>query len=166
MPALTPEQEALKSAALAATPGPWHAGSFDRNGVKSMVYAADEELRYVAQCSDFFNATPTPNESNAKFIAAANPAAILAMLAQLEVAAHAPLPSRSTGFRCPECCAKASEPHAAGCNAAQVGSGPECAICGDTGKAFGKVCECGRAPDACVPTDDGHGDINEKGGNS
>jgi hypothetical protein len=88
---LTPEQQQLRDAAKQATPGPWHAGSFDRNGAKPTVYAADTELRYVAQCVDFLNVTPTPNEANARFIAAANPAAILALLDQLE-AQEAPAP--------------------------------------------------------------------------
>jgi hypothetical protein len=92
---LTPAQQELKAAALAATPGPWHSGSFDRNGINLTVYAVAEELRYVAQCSDFLNVTPTPNEANARYIAAANPAAILALLAQLEAQAAPSVPAQT-----------------------------------------------------------------------
>lgn len=46
------------------------------------VYATDNELRYIAWCSDCYNTTPTNNEANARFIAAAP--AITAKLFELD----------------------------------------------------------------------------------
>lgn len=72
--ALTTEQEKLKEAALAATPGKW-----SRQTGYFVVAETDHGSLVVAQT----NNSSWPGR-NADFIALANPAAILAILAQLE----------------------------------------------------------------------------------
>jgi len=72
--ALTPDQEKLKEAALAALPGKW-----SRQTGYFVVAETDYGSLVVAQT----NNSSWPGR-NADFIAAANPAAILAILAQLE----------------------------------------------------------------------------------
>ena len=54
------------------TPGPWH---IKENGFVTQrrcptVYATDDELRYIAFCSDSLNIVPTDNLANARLIAA------------------------------------------------------------------------------------------------
>lgn len=76
---LTPEQETLKQAALAATPGPWHAPGMGE------IHRHDHDS--IAQIC--FNSGDEDDDScgtdaDATYIAAANPAAILAILARLE----------------------------------------------------------------------------------
>jgi hypothetical protein len=69
-----------------ATPGPWFVSEdgFSRKGEKTpTVYAADNELRYIAKCNDGLNINPTPNLSNAEFIAHA-PEDIRRLLEEVE----------------------------------------------------------------------------------
>ena len=84
---LTPDQEKLKEAALAATQGPWRECGHDRGGCScGMIWATEsDELVAEAWKGDYMvpASTVAPNV-NAAYIAAANPAAILAILAQLE----------------------------------------------------------------------------------
>lgn len=74
MPELTPERLAeLRALAKKATSRPWfiQRGTFRKVLCEfgSTVYAADDELRYIAQCADCVNMVPTPNHDNAAFIA-------------------------------------------------------------------------------------------------
>jgi hypothetical protein len=102
MPALTPEQEALKQAALAATQGPWVHRHDPGNpvGVQHGVKLGGEFGAWVCDCLD--NADQRTDggvagDRNAQFIAAANPTAILALLAQIEAAKEVPIIPAQTG---------------------------------------------------------------------
>lgn len=85
--ALTPDQEKMREAAKAATPGPWRECGHDRGGCPcAMIWATEsDELVAVAWKGDDMVPAPAvaPNV-NAAHIAAANPAAILALLDQVE----------------------------------------------------------------------------------
>lgn len=84
----------LKAAALAATPGPWvcvddgwsdgdHANiTSDERSDSSIIDIA--QINGGGTESDFDHPFSTEQQANAAFIAAANPAAILALLAELE----------------------------------------------------------------------------------
>lgn len=88
---LTPEQIALKEAAQKATPGPWLHRHDPGNpvGVQHGVKLAGEFGAWVCDCLD--NADRKIDDGvagarNAAFIALANPATILALIAQVEAA--------------------------------------------------------------------------------
>ncbi|HGE6660252.1 TPA: ead/Ea22-like family protein [Serratia marcescens] len=66
----------LKAAAMAATPGPWFRSSVQFNGITT-------EATFITQGNKPHVAN-TSEKRDAIFIAAANPAAILALLAELE----------------------------------------------------------------------------------
>lgn len=80
---LTPEQVALREAAMAATPGPRIAG--DDEDSDMLLVGPETYPGLVTQ-----PVVSLHNEANAVYIAAANPAAILALLAQLEVVPSVP----------------------------------------------------------------------------
>jgi hypothetical protein len=66
------ELKEIRERLEAATPGPWFVsdnGFTKRGDGPPTVYAPDDELRYIAVCNDGFNINPTPNLSNAQFIA-------------------------------------------------------------------------------------------------
>lgn len=66
----------LKAAAMAATPGPWFSSSVQFNGITT-------EATFITQGNKPHLAS-TSEKRDAIFIAAANPAAVLALLAELE----------------------------------------------------------------------------------
>lgn len=92
---LTPEQETLRQAAMAATPGPW---DFDTADTPFRIAGGEVVGGDPLPYGDVYTAqeweTPEGSEvlvvaqeigvANGRFIAAANPSAILALLAQLE----------------------------------------------------------------------------------
>jgi len=74
------ELNALESAAKAATPGPWHKGdSMLSGGVWVLGPATDTK----SICITGYARGESSNENNAAYIAAANPAAILELIAEL-----------------------------------------------------------------------------------
>lgn len=84
---LTPEQQALREAAMAATAGPWELLPVMEGGINHLCPVGPDGfslLTVVHQGEAPFGAVYS--DTDAKFIAAANPAAILALLAQLESA--------------------------------------------------------------------------------
>lgn len=86
------DKQALRKAAIAATGGKW---VFSRSGVNSNVQAAIElqkggrALVVLCKLNNAGWSGQIQTENNAKFIAAANPATVLALLDELEVATDA-----------------------------------------------------------------------------
>ncbi len=84
------EVNKLKSAAIAATPGPWIVGAEDRmeNGNLYGIYVSNpdddgsEDGRILECFSNCLVTTDADVRANAEFIAAANPAAVLELLAE------------------------------------------------------------------------------------
>jgi hypothetical protein len=92
---------ALRALAETATPGPWHfdtpSDDYDERiilaakphpeSVRTNAFGVDLASRYVAQTSyDGLSGTTYNSEADGAFIAAANPATVLALLDRLEVA--------------------------------------------------------------------------------
>lgn len=71
-PAAAVDIEALKRVAEAATPGPWHYTGTETDTISPL----DEGAPYI--CAD------VQDDDDASFIAAANPAVVLALVAALE----------------------------------------------------------------------------------
>jgi hypothetical protein len=81
---LTPEQERLREAAKAATPGPWAAqANWDRCASGAVITSASGEI-IADDGSAAGEYSQELNGVNATYIAAANPAAILDLLALVE----------------------------------------------------------------------------------
>lgn len=92
MPALTEDQRKLRDAAQAATPGPWHHDSDPIKGdplnrLRCRVVAMG---RTIMQSYYSSGGEDAQGESDNRFASLANPAAILALLAQVEAAPSVP----------------------------------------------------------------------------
>ncbi|HDI3035747.1 ead/Ea22-like family protein [Cronobacter turicensis] len=85
--------EKLKAAALAATPGKWwidsHGSamvSFTENGMKTIFVTNGEAMGKAVRHQDTGNLSHWRNDNDATFIATANPATVLELIAALEAA--------------------------------------------------------------------------------
>ncbi|EPE3189227.1 ead/Ea22-like family protein [Cronobacter sakazakii] len=83
----------LKAAALAATPGKWwidsHGSamvSFTENGMKTIFVTNGEAMGKAVRHQDTGNLSHWRNDNDATFIATANPATVLELIAALEAA--------------------------------------------------------------------------------
>lgn len=77
--------EALKQAAQAATPGPWECGDGKMNGNALIVYGEDFAGAAICEMRSPLNFTPRDRRvANSTYIAAANPAVVLELIARLE----------------------------------------------------------------------------------
>lgn len=72
------ELAAVRARAKAATPGEWEAGDYGWD------ILADEGAVWLAQTFIKADGSPLPYKANAAFIAAANPAAVLRLLAHID----------------------------------------------------------------------------------
>lgn len=82
---MTPDLDELERAAMAATPGPWCVCERSYSIFSSDRLIVDEEGREIASLIDNTD-TGISDPLNAAFIAAANPATILALLSRLRTA--------------------------------------------------------------------------------
>lgn len=81
------DKRALREAAEKATPGKWERGDGNGNGGELHVYCDDALGSAVCEMTFEYNAIPKYQRiNNLNFIAAANPATVLALLDELEAA--------------------------------------------------------------------------------
>lgn len=79
------DKRALREAADKATPGKWERGDGNGNGGELHVYCDDVLGSAVCEMTSEYNAIPKYQRiNNLNFIAAANPATVLALLDELE----------------------------------------------------------------------------------
>ena len=81
------DKRALREAAEKATSGKWERGDGNGNGGELLVYCDDALGSAVCEMTSEYNAIPKYQRiNNLNFIAAANPATVLALLDELEAA--------------------------------------------------------------------------------
>lgn len=86
------DKQALREAAEKATSGKWERGDGNGNGGELLVYCDDALGSAVCEMTSEYNAIPKYQRiNNLNFIAAANPATVLALLDELEPMALAHL---------------------------------------------------------------------------
>lgn len=79
------DKRALREAAERATSGKWERGDGNGNGGELLVYSDDALGSAVCEMTSEYNAIPKYQRiNNLNFIAAANPATVLALLDELE----------------------------------------------------------------------------------
>lgn len=150
----------LEALAKAATPGPWERGDGKSNGNDLMVYGEDYAGAAIVEMRSSANFTPRERRiQNLDFIAAANPATVLSLIAQARAAAPAQAPDVCAQMRalC-SACGGTGEVHrpdgeyVGECDCAAAPS----LLSADELAAFNRFCEC------CEDFDSGGYDVEKE----